>query len=52
LRKENGETTLFEEGSDFFGFDLFYFPVVDIVSVPGFVLAVLFVLGFDLWLDC
>ena len=45
LGKQDGEAALLKEGLNFFGFDLFYFPVVDIVSIPWFILTVLFGFG-------
>ena len=43
--EEEGEAALLEEGVDFTGLDGLHLPVVDLVVVPGLVLAVPLVLG-------
>lgn len=49
LREEDAEAALLEERLHLIWFDLIDFPVVDVIGVPGLVLAVV-LLGLALWL--
>lgn len=51
LREEDTEAALLEEGLHLIGFDLIDFPMVDVIGVPGFVLAVV-LLDLAFWLGC
>lgn len=51
LRKEDTKAALLEEGLHLIGFDLIDFPMVDVIGVPGLVLAVV-LLHLAFWLGC
>lgn len=51
LREEDTEAALLEEGLHLIGFDLIDFPMVDVIGVPGLVLAVV-LLDLAFWLGC